>query len=963
MSQMYTDSMVQLDKARDASLLNIMRSRQAAASVTQESMPPGVQLISVDKGIVHCQIKQNGMKIAIVPCGQTSSLMLHRIVIGGSRLEDRSSAGLAHLLEHLDHRLLDWNSVGGSNTNASTCKTNIQHMIQTIPSNLANGLNFNYQTMRGLNLDIATGDLQHESHNVASEGQFNAQKGSMPRNLIMKQEELLLQRLWPEAWVKPTIGLKNGEDLNVTDAAAIKAFHRTIRCPSRTTMVLAGPVDAEASIKLLDHVFKDVPRSTSLKAIPAVRAPTSKGFLAGNVSSNSHSRGISIGYLAPPYGMDSLTLGVMPHLVGMMGKSNPVFKNNGLTDVGMYFNPSKDGSVVIFFAKVKVDHRSEEEALTAAQQVLHDNIVVPLKVFDADPMLTQVKAMLNGYMAESILSGPSQAAALAITGIEASDMPSLAWHHNELYENVSSSSIRKVATNLFNTQQMAVVRYTESDGSVGLAKPLEQIKVPRPGGSVQLVREPDNSAYLSTARCIQLRQDTKPYWVKATEPRYLEKPPKFVTSVRGASRLSYANNIMPTSKKYLMAMFGEVSDYGGWPSAALVVAAMNELAKSTGASGVSFKIEQNAVVGTVSRSNGAPPSSVPMHLELARVVAAADAMLHGTPQMRQVAQSLSFAALQGALDESSKQYDSVSFQAEALARSKVCNTTDNGYRPSSMQNAHAQLCERFKNVTELLQVAVTAPPKVTGVNVAMSNVQACASALSTLNKCGSHADVRFLSRLPSNVNTHTQAAVPGLLTYPCVSTSKSGVALRDTEKMDRAALILSNKIMVGGMGSVYMHQIREHGLSYRPSGSIRLSWSAQPIITLNATFDHDDQRKGTAMTSAILQDWKTGKKYFTLENVRQARRAIVEQLAISAYDIDALKYEGLSTLSQSRLGVDGLLEQCRLIEKKVETDSSYMPSIMQKYFGSKARDSFSIVVPQAHSLINEADVRADVQKW
>ena len=145
--------MGQLDEEHDAALCDIMRSRQPTHAVTQADMPSGVKLISVDKGIVHCQLLSNDMKLAIVPCGQTSSLMLHRIVVGGSRLENASTAGIAHLLEHLDHRLLNWNTLGGSNTNASTCKTNIQHMIHTIPSNLAKGLNFNYQTMRGLNLN------------------------------------------------------------------------------------------------------------------------------------------------------------------------------------------------------------------------------------------------------------------------------------------------------------------------------------------------------------------------------------------------------------------------------------------------------------------------------------------------------------------------------------------------------------------------------------------------------------------------------------------------------------------------------------------------------------------------------------------------------------------------------------------------------------------------------------------
>ena len=55
-------------------------------------LPDTMKLLSQEYGITHAQFKENGMKVAIVPCGKGGSLMLRRVCEGGSRLETAAPA-------------------------------------------------------------------------------------------------------------------------------------------------------------------------------------------------------------------------------------------------------------------------------------------------------------------------------------------------------------------------------------------------------------------------------------------------------------------------------------------------------------------------------------------------------------------------------------------------------------------------------------------------------------------------------------------------------------------------------------------------------------------------------------------------------------------------------------------------------------------------------------------------------
>ena len=942
-----------------------------------------MELLSYDRGITHVRMKENGMKVAIVPFGKGNRMVMHRLVVGGSRLENESTAGMAHVLEHADFRALTpgeggkhtWSDLRAIDGNASTDKLKIAHtasmLINTDPADeyhLDMELAFQYDTMIGRNLlSISPTALAHEIRNVADEGLFNSQYGSQHRGLITQLDDDLLGYIWNSGRTGSTIGKNHGQDIRIHDATELLALHHQLRNPARTTMVLAGPIDPTKALRAVADQFSGSGDSITqseaaaglrtlrdmyaepgtLKAIPTTRAVLKPHFSSSTISMNGGTRGVALGFAAPPYGADSEVLQVVQQLVSMYG-SQPILEANGLEDVSMYYVPDANGSVVSVLATVSNEDPNENRALARAQQALEKLVIDPIKSFNDARMLSQVLQQYRAMTQEATLSNPEVTATLAVRGITSADVPSLGWHYDTLFGDarITVDAVRRVASSVFDGPVRGIVRNTESTDSAPAAampphtastrfsmNPMRPFsfhrtqahhKYPAPLQRSDVWKHAgrESTAVLALPEFKGIDEDSKIRRVTIRD-QWTRLP---------IAEAAYNSVIaLPASKRQLTAVLGNVEDFGGWASASITASALASIAKATNARGVKFKIQGGQLKGTVLDS-AARPKMQGFDLPLVNTLAMATALTNDTPVLglQQLAVQLPDAAMKDAAKEARKSYEKLAYMAQAQMRSQVALPGENGYVPATFDDAIRSLYQAKDGVIAGLRVVAAGIPTLAGTNLTYSQMNDIAQKMARVHSGAAPAsDLPRLYKSPARVPVSLvpTSEVPGLSTFPYVAAMRGNRAL---DLADRAALIVSNQLMVGGLGAAYSSKIRKAGISYRPAGGLRLSWADTPMLTLDATFDPTDRAAGKLIAKEQLLEWSKGTSAaFSAKRFATARTTVREQLRMRKLDFESLEYDLLAHLDPGKLGSDQFVEQLDALQL---TDTT---KALQRYFGGQ----------------------------
>ncbi len=929
-------------------------------------LPAGMRLVSFDNGIVDVEMESNGMRFAVLPFGKGSTAMLQRLCVGGSRLEDKEWAGSCHVIEHADFRTLNWLDFGGMNKNASTCKNYIMHeanlLLDPSVGHLQKELQFHVETMLGNNIQaLNANDIRLEIQNVWDERNFNAQSGSAFRMMVMKCEELLLPRVWgPRAWCKPTIGNQISLD-HIQNADDLMQLHHMMRGSQRTTLLLAGPVDVNSTLKLFSDVFSGVPRAneTVLRKIPPSLAPCSRGRVAANVSANAGTRYISVAGFRPAYSADSDVAEVMQHLVGLLG-SQPAVKNHGVDCVSMYCNPEDHAGVYAIVAKV-TNAGDEHAALSEAQHAIEEHIMAPLRMFNDGGTLRSLLCQYKAQVCDSLQGSPSTLAALGIKGILACGRPSLMWHVEDRFsdKNINCKRVRAVANQMFDSSQLAVVRCTEKQGSAPLANVVNSqgekaLSVLLRSAGLKLCTPVLQKARFYTAPCLKhLWADSyrKNFSAQARYMKINEPAPIRVVQVHDDRRNHLATvaynavKVLPQHKKSVTVQLGTQGTYGGWAQSVLLIHAMDAVSKVVTGGQCKFAIEQGRLTGTIDHSDNLRQSGGAKGLftcPLVNCFAMAAAIGGAVPDVAglvQLKMQLPQVALLQAALQTNKEYENPSSVAQSQTRSQWCSVLDPGYKPPDLQTALAMLQAEVPYVLSSVSKLNDATPRLAGTNTSCSELTKTVSMLGAISKearrVTSNLQVSDINKMHSaRLPDITMLQVmPGLQTYPYVASAR---AMRPLKRADRAIFIVAGQVMAGGMGSVYTHNVRQRGVSYRPSGNSCLNWHAHPVIMLHATFDSIKAHDGRGMTLSALEQWRTGNALaFSRENVKMAKKAVNEQLKLSSMEFDALKYSLLADMDEDKYAS----HEIEAAVNGVTADG--IQRAMQRYFnGAEVKESW-----------------------
>jgi len=246
----------------------------AVSSVLPLAAEP-VKVTSVE-GITEYSLP-NGLKVLLFPDATKATATVAVTYQVGSRHEGYGESGMAHLLEHLvfkgspKHLNIPKELTGhGTRPNGTTSfdRTNYFETFQSSDTNLEWALDL--ESDRMVNSFIAKKDLDSEMTVVRNE--FESGENS-PFNVLFKKT--LAAAYQVHGYARSTIGSRS--DVENVPIERLQAFYRNYYQPDNAMLVVAGKIDEQKTLKLIEKYFGPIPRPMR-KLYPTYTAePTQDG--------------------------------------------------------------------------------------------------------------------------------------------------------------------------------------------------------------------------------------------------------------------------------------------------------------------------------------------------------------------------------------------------------------------------------------------------------------------------------------------------------------------------------------------------------------------------------------------------------------------------------------------------------------------------------------------------------------
>ena len=315
----------------------------------------------------------NGLRVVLNPDPALPLVAVNLWYHVGSRNETRGRTGFAHLFEHMlfqgsqhvgtnDHfRLVQ--QVGGV-ANGSTWYDRTNY-YETLPSShLELGLWLESDRMGWLLPAMTSEKLETQRQVVMNERRQRVDNQPYGR-AFERLNELLFPPEHPYSW--PVIGTM--EDIAAATLEDVESFFRTWYTPDNAVLTLAGDLDADRALELVERYFGDIPpgpRPAPPRFAPLPPAAPVRETMPDAVELAR----LYLAYRLPPYGTDTWYAADLLSSVLTGGRSSPMYRDlvHGrqlVQDVGAFALPTEvAGSfTVVATAKPEVDPAEVEAAV------------------------------------------------------------------------------------------------------------------------------------------------------------------------------------------------------------------------------------------------------------------------------------------------------------------------------------------------------------------------------------------------------------------------------------------------------------------------------------------------------------------------------------------------------------------------------------------------------------------------
>ncbi len=232
---------------------------KAAATATAPLGAP--RKITSVEGITEYELP-NGLRVLLFPDPSKPTITVNITYKVGSRMEGYGESGMAHLLEHMvfkgstRHKNIPGElSSHGAQPNGTTSddRTNYFETFSASDENLNWALDLEADRM--VNSFIKQEDLQTEFSVVRNE----FERGENNPSRILMERVMSGAYLWHN-YGKSTIGSK--EDIEKVPIANLQAFYRKYYQPDNAVLMVAGKIDEEKTLALVNKYFGPSPRPT-----------------------------------------------------------------------------------------------------------------------------------------------------------------------------------------------------------------------------------------------------------------------------------------------------------------------------------------------------------------------------------------------------------------------------------------------------------------------------------------------------------------------------------------------------------------------------------------------------------------------------------------------------------------------------------------------------------------------------
>lgn len=222
-------------------------------------LPAGIAQGPSVEGVTEYRL-DNGLRVVFAPDSSKPTTTVNMTYLVGSRHENYSETGMAHLLEHMLFRgtptmrnaLAEFSRRGlQANGSTSADRTNYYASFAANPETLAWYLNWQADAM--VNSLIAREDLDAEMTVVRNE--MERGENSPFQVLIQQMQAAAFQ--WHN-YGKNTIGARS--DVENVDIAQLRAFYKTYYQPDNAVLIVTGKFDAAATLHTIQKAFAQIPR-------------------------------------------------------------------------------------------------------------------------------------------------------------------------------------------------------------------------------------------------------------------------------------------------------------------------------------------------------------------------------------------------------------------------------------------------------------------------------------------------------------------------------------------------------------------------------------------------------------------------------------------------------------------------------------------------------------------------------
>jgi predicted Zn-dependent peptidase len=401
-------------------------------------------------------ILENGLRVLVHEDKSTPLVAINILYDVGSRDEDQTMTGLAHLFEHLmfggSLNIPDYDTplqlVGGEN-NAFT-SNDITNYYLTVPSeNIETG--FWLESDRMLQLDFSQKNLETQRNVVIEE--FNQRYFNQPYGDATLKLRPLAYKVHPYRW--PTIGMDLAHIKGI-ELEQVKSFFFSHYAPNNAILALTGNIEYDRAYKLTRKWFGPIEkRAIRSRNLPVEPQQTEARIIT--VERDVPSTALyKVWHVGPRNGKDFYTLDLITDLLagGESGRlyTKLVREKKLFSEINAYLTADIDPGLIIVQGKlmkgIDIQHADESvnEVITDLQR--------------GEVTTGEMEKVKNKFESSTVFSNTSilnKAANLSFC--ELLGNPALINNEVDLYRNVSHGMVIEALEKYFIPTNCSTINY------------------------------------------------------------------------------------------------------------------------------------------------------------------------------------------------------------------------------------------------------------------------------------------------------------------------------------------------------------------------------------------------------------------------------------------------------------------------------------------------------------------------